>query len=234
MATQGSPRRGSAIRGGRARTPRIRNTFVGRLGLFQPFVQGDSSTTRRYGGTGLGLAISKHLAKAMGGSITVASTPGKGSTFTFRLPLETSAPAPSDPAEPVPIEPEPIAHQGSLVLVVDDDMNSRTIAGKILTNLGYRVKLAADGVEAVQAFVPGQFSAILMDMAMPVMDGLAATAKIREAEAGTECRTRIIAFTAHVMIGDRERCLAAGMDDFLSKPFKKEELAAKLAYVSKQ
>ena len=122
--------------------------------LFHRFTQADSTMSRRFGGTGLGLAISKHLAKIMGGSIAVASAPGKGSVFTFRFPLETSAPASSNPAEPVPIEPAPKAHQGNLVPVVDDDMNSRTIAGKILTNLGYRAEFAADGAEAVQAFVP--------------------------------------------------------------------------------
>jgi CheY-like chemotaxis protein len=103
----------------------------------------------------------------------------------------------------------------------------------MLQSLGCRAEFAAGGAEAVKAFVPGKFSAILMDMAMPVMDGLDATRKIREIEAATGFHVQIIAFTANVMPGDRERCLAAGMDDFLSKPFKKMEMAAKLACVSK-
>ena len=117
------------------------------------------------------------------------------------------------------------------MLVADDEQNSTLLAGKMLQSLGYRADFAADGAEAVKAFVPGKFSAILMDMAMPVMDGLEATKKIREIEK-TGRRVRIIAITANVMPGDRERCLAAGMDDFLSKPFKRAELAAILASVT--
>jgi len=200
--------------------------------LFHPFVQADSSFHRSFGGTGLGLAISKRIAEAMGGSITLVSAPGKGSTFTFRLPLEASGPASSDPAVAVPIEQEPVAHPGNLVLVADDDRDSLTLAGKMLETLGYRAEFAVDGAETLQAFVPGKFSAILMDMAMPVMDGLEATKKIREAEADAGSHVPIIALTANVMPGDRERCLASGMDDFLTKPFKRAELAAKLACIS--
>ncbi|MCX6972282.1 MAG: PAS domain S-box protein, partial [Verrucomicrobia bacterium] len=195
--------------------------------LFKPFTQANSTTSRRFGGTGLGLVISKRIAEAMGGTLTVTSTPDKGSTFTFRLPLEISVPSAS-PAAPTPCDPASTPPSG-LVLVADDEQNSTVLAGKMLQSLGYRAEFAADGAKALKAFEPGKFSAILMDMAMPVMDGLEATAKIRDAEAGTECRTPIIAFTANVMPGDRERCLAAGMDDFLPKPFKRAELAAKIA-----
>ncbi len=197
--------------------------------LFHRFTQADSTMSRRFGGTGLGLAVSKHLAQAMGGSITVASAPGEGSTFTFHLPLES---APSTGVPPVEAKTEngaahgPTAH--GLVLVVDDEPNSRVLAGKMLQRLGCRAEFAANGAEAVAAFLPGKFSAILMDMAMPVMDGLEATRKIREAEAAADGRVPIIALTANVMPGDRENCLAAGMDDFLAKPFKRESLAAKL------
>jgi CheY-like chemotaxis protein len=117
--------------------------------------------------------------------------------------------------------------KGNLVLVVEDDPDNSKLTGKMLQRLGCRAEFAAHGAEAVEAFVPGKYFAILMDMRMPVMDGLAATRKIRELESGS--RVPIIALTANVMPGDRERCLAAGMDDFLSKPFKKAELAAKLA-----
>ena len=210
--------------------------------LFKPFTQANSTTSRRFGGTGLGLVISKRLAEAMGGTLTVTSTPDKGSTFTFHLPLEISdggmAAVPSlifmgadgaSPSSPSAEQPKPPA--GALVLVADDEQNSTVLAGKMLQSLGYRAEFAADGAQAVKAFVPEKYFAILMDMAMPVMDGLEATKKIREIEK-TGSRVRIIAITANVMPGDRERCLAAGMDDFLTKPFKRAELAAKLASVT--
>ena len=209
--------------------------------LFQLFTQADSTIHQKYGGTGLGLAVSQRLAEAMGGSITVVSTPGKGSTFTFHLPLEAPAggmasvpshlflgaggASPSSPSAETPVRPD-----GLPVLVVDDDTDSRTLAGKMLQSLGYRAEFAADGAEAIQAFVPGKYFAILMDMAMPVIDGLEAVAIIRSRESGS--RVPIIAFSANVMPGSREVCLAAGMDDCLAKPFKKEDLAAKLANFS--
>jgi CheY-like chemotaxis protein len=205
--------------------------------LFQPFVQADSKMSRPFGGAGLGLSISKRLAEAMGGAITVASTPGKGSTFTFRLPLEVSAggtaavpshlfpgadgASPSSPGAETPAPPD-----APLVLVVDDDQASSVIAGKMLQRLGYRTEFAGDGTGALKTFVPGKFFAIFMDVSMPVMGGLEATKKIRGRESGS--RVPIIALTANVMPGDRERCLAAGMDDFLSKPFKRAELSRSL------
>jgi len=196
--------------------------------LFQPFTQANSTSSRPFGGTGLGLAISKRLAEAMGGTLTATSTPDKGSTFTFRLPLDRSP----EEGEILPLaEPgqgTPLPAEGGLVLVVDDEKTSATLAGKMLESLGFRAEFAADGAEAVRAFVPGNFFAILMDMAMPVMSGLEATGRIREAEPSGS-RVPIIAFTANVMPGDREKCLAAGMDDFLAKPFKRAELAAMLA-----
>ena len=197
--------------------------------LFNPFTQADMKRNRTFGGTGLGLAISQRLAEAMGGKITVISTLGKGSTFTFRLPLKTSSLS-SGSATPTHAFPDSAHPSGALVLVVEDDQNSTTLMGKMLESLGHRAEFAADGAEAVRMFEPGKFSAIFMDMAMPVMDGLEATKIIRERESGT--RIPIIALTANVMPGDRERCLAAGMDAFLSKPFKREELAAMLARVA--
>lgn len=195
--------------------------------LFHPFTQAEMKRNRTFGGTGLGLAISKRLAEAMGGKITVVSTENKGSTFTFRLPLAASA-AP-EPGALSPGVPPQLASTEEMVLVVDDDAASGVVAVKMLQNLGYRADFVGNGAEAVATFVPGKYSAILMDIAMPVMDGLAATRKIREIEGPTGHYVPIIAFTANVMPGDRERCLAASMDDFLAKPFKKDELAAKLA-----
>jgi signal transduction histidine kinase/CheY-like chemotaxis protein len=216
--------------------------------LFKPFSQANSTTSRRFGGTGLGLAISKRLAEAMGGTLTVISTPGKGSTFLFRLPLDSpargssaggrgSVPPPLLAAAggASPARRDAGAHGPSakaIVLVADDEETSRLLADKMLQSLGYLTEFAADGAEAVRAFVPGKFCAILMDMAMPVMDGLEATQKLRSAEADAGSHVPIIAFTANVMPGDRARCLAAGMDDFLTKPFTRDALAAKLAAVA--
>jgi PAS domain S-box-containing protein len=225
-----------------------------RARLFQLFTQADSTINQKYGGTGIGLAVSQRLAEAMGGTISVVSTPGKGSTFTFRLPLApptggTGVPpvwaqniaAENSAAHGLPfrqakgpelVEGDAHAPCPDLVLVVDDDADSRTLAGKMLQGLGYRSEFATDGTEAVQSFVPGKYFAILMDMAMPAMDGLEASKKIREIEAAAGGHVPIIAFTANMMPCERERPLAVGMDDYLSKPFKRAELAAKLARVA--
>jgi len=202
--------------------------------LFEPFTQADSTVSRQFEGTGLGLAISLRLAEAMGGTLGVESTPGKGSRFTFRLPLGDGVPASSNNGSgtlssgldkksgvtPVPFSESP-------VLVVEDDPSSRILAGKILEHLGCRAEFAVNGQDAAEVFAPEKYSAILMDMQMPVMDGLEATRRIRERESGV--RVPIIALTANVMQGDRERCLAAGMDEVLTKPFKMTELSDILA-----
>ena len=202
--------------------------------LFKPFTQADSTLRRPFEGTGLGLAISQRLAEAMGGKITIVSTPGRGSRFTLRLPIEDRSGQPErveKPPQSVPASsgaggaPPP----GNLVLVVEDDATSRLLAGKMLESLGCGVEFARDGQAAVDAFASGKFSAIFMDMQMPVMDGITATKMIREAERATDSRVPIIALTANVMPGDRERCNTAGMDDFLSKPFTKDVIAACLA-----
>jgi len=205
--------------------------------LFKPFTQADTTLHRQFEGTGLGLAISQRLAKAMGGLITVVSTPGKGSTFTFHFPIEASSPpCPTGTGSP-PVSAhaggKPIPCENGRVLVVEDDPPNSELAGKMLASLGYQAEFAFNGVEAVAAFAPGKFSAILMDMQMPVMDGLEATAKIRAIEASAGGHVPIIALTANVMPGDSGRCLAAGMDDFLSKPFKRAGLAEKLSGASK-
>ena len=194
--------------------------------LFEPFTQCQSPLQRNFEGSGLGLTISRRLADAMGGSITVASTLGKGSTFTFRLPLQQLCSVRETPSVPA-THPAPIATPANLlVLVVEDDKVSSRLAGRMLQSLGYRAEFALNGREALDAFVPGRFSCILMDMWMPHMNGIEATGKIRAQESGV--RVPIIALTANVMSNDRERCLAAGMDDFISKPIRMDELAAKL------
>ncbi|MEI8386182.1 MAG: PAS domain S-box protein [Verrucomicrobiota bacterium] len=207
----------------------ISSETIGRL--FQPFVQAETTLHRQFEGTGLGLAISKRIAEAMGGSIAVESAPGKGSTFRFRLPLEPAPSPGGSRARPGrPSDATPALHPGALVLVVEDNSDSRTLTGIMLRNLGCRAEFSADGAEAVKAFAPGKFAAILMDVSMPVMDGIEATKKIREIEAAARSgNVPILAMTANVMSGDRERCQASGMDGFLSKPFKLQDLSDKLA-----
>lgn len=195
--------------------------------IFEPFIQADSSTTRLYGGTGLGLAISHELASAMGGEITHAPNPGGGSIFTLTAPLDHASA--EDVPQPVtgpargPLHPPP--DKGS-VLVVEDNPVNQLVATGMLTALGYDVVTAEDGQRGVDAAARGGFVAVLMDVQMPVLDGYAATRAIRAAETGT--RVPVIAMTAAAVEGIRERCLEAGMDDFLTKPIDVERLSTTL------
>jgi signal transduction histidine kinase/ActR/RegA family two-component response regulator len=200
--------------------------------LFQRFSQGDSSTTRKYGGTGLGLAISRQLAEMMGGDIGVDSEPGKGSRFWFTVRLE-SAPKPSGAASlpqaaaaPRPTErPAQPKHGRGKILVAEDNDVNRQLLLSMLYSLGCDVTQANDGRRALEAMERESYSIVLMDCHMPEMDGFAATRAIREREAQFALyHTPIIAITADAMEGDRERCLAGGFDDYLSKPFNLELL----------
>jgi len=194
-----------------------------RAHLFEPFVQGDDSDTRRFAGAGLGLSIARKLVELMEGEIHVRSTVGKGSTFWFTIPappLEGAAPEGPRP------EPAPLRVQAR-VLLVEDDRTSRYVIGKILGDYGCSVEAVANGREAVAAFTAGTYDVVFMDCQMPVMDGYEATARIRELEDGGT-RTPIIAMTASVMRGQTERCRAAGMDDFLGKPLEGERVRAVL------
>ena len=200
--------------------------------LFQLFSQADSSTTRRYGGTGLGLAISKRLVELMGGRIGLASEPNKGSTFWFTLPLmECHASDASRPLPPVPVSIRPESNVETLlpqgarcnVLLAEDDPTSRELAVHLLKRLSCDIDLAANGKEAVTLAAHRTYDVILMDCLMPEMDGLEATREIRRRENGTG-RAPIIAATASVIEGQRAKCLAAGMDDFIEKPFSAPEL----------
>lgn len=205
--------------------------------LFQLFTQADSTINQKYGGTGIGLAVSQRLAKAMGGTLSVVSSPGKGSTFTLRLPLEapskkidiTHALAPALDTKDV-AGLETAAKACLSVLVVEDDRSNSMMVGKMLQTLGYLVEFAVNGAEAVEAFAPGKYLAILMDLRMPVMNGFDAVKIIRSRESGT--RTPIVALTANVVSGSRELYLAAGIDAYLPKPFKREELKAALAKIA--
>ncbi|MBA2608732.1 MAG: MASE1 domain-containing protein [Actinobacteria bacterium] len=192
--------------------------------LFEPFVQADASTTRRFGGTGLGLAICRDLVTLMGGEIGVESNPGSGSLFWFTVPLKRAAKA--LPAPQVPLPAPETAVDAIRVLVVEDNPVNRKVAVGMLSQLGYRVDVAVDGVAAVEAFGTNKFDAILMDCQMPRMDGYDATRTIRSME--TTRRTPIIAMTASAMAADREQCMAAGMDDFLTKPVARDLLAGAL------
>ncbi len=200
--------------------------------LFQPFCQADSSTTRQYGGTGLGLTIVKHLVDLMGGSIDVDSNPGSGSEFRVELPFAPAHAALAAPAVETPTTAETAGVSLTVLLVEDNDIN-QDVACTMLGKAGHRVEVAGDGAQALYKFVHGKFDLILMDCQMPVMDGFEAARGIRarEAKTGTN-RTRIVALTANAMAGDRERCLAAGMDDVLSKPFDAMSLLAAVARTS--
>ena len=204
--------------------------------LFQPFTQVDSSPTRRRGGTGLGLAISRRIVELMGGRMGLECAPGQGSLFWFELALEV-APAPA--AEPeAAAASEAASAQGAAngqplcILVAEDYAPNRRLAMYMLESLGYRADFANNGREAVEAWERSAYDVIIMDCQMPEMDGFAATREIRRREAarstpGSE-RTYIIALTANAVQGDRERCLAAGMDGYLSKPYTKKQLGAAL------
>ena len=203
--------------------------------LFLPFSQADNSTTREFGGTGLGLSIVHTLAKLMGGETGVSSTPGQGSRFWFRIRAgivangEDSRLADrSSVAAAAPAVAQSGA--GASVLVVEDDPVNRQIIKALLGKLGLRVVLANDGQQAVDAIVAGPApDVVLMDIQMPVMDGYAATTLIRQREAASGLpRLTIIALTANAFAEDRERCLSAGMDDFLSKPIAFDALVSML------
>jgi signal transduction histidine kinase/HPt (histidine-containing phosphotransfer) domain-containing protein len=189
-------------------------------GLFDSFAQADSSTTRRYGGTGLGLSIARQLTELMGGELGATSEPGAGSIFWFTVPLRP-APAGAQPAEP-PVR-EAAAGGGAAVLVVDDNAINRTVAARMLEKRGFRVDLAGDGREAVRAVLAGNYRLVLMDCEMPGLDGYGAADQIRQEEAPGR-RTRIVAMTGHASDEAREKCLAHGMDDYVTKPLRAAQL----------
>ncbi len=185
-------------------------------GIFEKFIQADSSTTRRYGGTGLGLSIARSLAARMNGRLEVASTPGTGSTFTLTLPLEACS---SDEQPEAPERERGKGQRSGKVLLVEDNAANVVVATALLEDLGYEAVTATNGADALAFFQTHAFDLTLMDVQMEGMDGYETTKRLRaiERDAGRS-RIPVIAMTAFVMAGDKEKCLAAGMDDYIAKP----------------
>jgi len=179
--------------------------------------QVDGSMTRRFGGTGLGLAIASTLAGLMGGRVWVESEPGAASTFHFTVALEATA-ASARLDLPQPDRPGALPMGRARILVAEDNIINQRVAEGLLTKRGHEVTLVSNGHQVLEALRRGAFDLVLIDIQMPDMDGFEATAVIRQWERETGRHVRIVAMTAHAMRGDRERCLAAGMDDYLSKP----------------
>jgi PAS domain S-box-containing protein len=227
---------------------RVRDTGIGIAAekqalIFEPFTQADSSTTRKYGGTGLGLGISSRLIEMMGGTIRVESAIGKGSTFHFTVQVRVAdvkrkhPPAGSEPGGAGSEENasrkaggDCMREKSFTILLAEDNSINQLLAKRLLEKYGHTVLVAENGVEAVSCFEREwqRVDAVLMDIQMPKMDGLIAIRSIRTMEKKTQGHVRIIALTAHAMKGDREKCLEAGADDYITKPLHTPDLVAAL------
>jgi two-component system, sensor histidine kinase and response regulator len=208
--------------------------------LFEPFRQGDVSTTRKFGGTGLGLAISKDLVSIMGGRIGADGSPGKGATFWFEVPFVAAVDGRLDGTRVTPlaeraarsVEGEPTLYPFGLyrVLLAEDNAVNQMVAVKMLERAGLTVDVAENGREALQLMRERRYQLVVMDCQMPEMDGFEATAALRStADGATRPDVPVIALTANAGSEDRERCLAAGMSDHLGKPVRRAELEAVLS-----
>lgn len=200
--------------------------------IFSAFTQADESTARRFGGTGLGLAISSSLVSAMGGQLEVASEEGEGSRFYFSIPMHLQESVDTPLPSQVAAEGETScpSFPGTRVLLVDDNPVNRVVGSKLLQRLGCQVELATNGRDAARMALDEEWDVVLMDCSMPEVDGFETTGMIRSA--GTRRgQVHIVALTALSMAGDRDRCLEAGMDDYLTKPLRLDQLAAVLTRV---
>lgn len=190
--------------------------------IFESFTQADASTTRRFGGTGLGLTICERLVHLMGGKIRVSSQPGQGSAFRFSAVLTQAPPPHSELTMPAALEAQSL--RNLRVLLAEDQPINRLLMSKLLEELECIVEIAENGQEALEKWAQSQFDLVLMDIQMPVMGGEEATAKIRASEKLRGSHTPIVALTAHALVGDREKYLAAGMDAYVSKPVSPDTL----------
>ena len=212
----------------------VRDTGIGigveqQQHIFEAFAQADLSMRRRFGGTGLGLTISDGLVRMMGGRVWVESEPGQGSTFHFIARFDAAAlAAPAD----APVVAPPAELRSLDILLAEDNAVNQKLAIRLLERRGHRVTLATDGLQAVAAARSGRFDVILMDVQMPHMDGMEATATIRDAERAHGVHVPIVAMTAHAMKGDAERCLEAGMDGYVAKPIDARQLFATIDTVT--
>jgi len=197
--------------------------------LFKPFVQADGSITREFGGTGLGLAISQRLVGLMGGEILVDSELGKGTHFHFDLDIQRAGEAVPDESQPA----SPFAHDETeaqsypSILLVEDNLVNQKVVSRILQRLGYTVEIAGDGVECLEMAERNTYGIFCMDLSMPRMDGIETTKRLR-AMNGPNAEAYILGLTGHAFASDRTRCLAAGMNDFITKPIDLFQLKSKL------
>jgi len=212
----------------------VRDTGIGipldkRDLIFEAFTQADGSITRRHGGTGLGLAICTKLVALLGGRLWLDAAQEVGSGFHVVVPVMPCAAAP-----PEHLVNDVASQRSHRVLVVDDNPLNLRVARGLLEKRGHVVRASPDARAALELMMREQFDVVLMDVQMPGMNGFEATAEIRRREAGLQRQTTVVAMTAHAMVGDRERCLEAGMDDYLSKPIDSRALVAVLERVQMQ
>ncbi len=193
--------------------------------VFEKFTQGDASSKRKHGGTGLGLAITKQLVELMGGTISVASKEGQGTSFDFNLKLPDLEPGAEDAETAVPVEQDILPKINARILLVEDNLVNQKVAMAMLKKLGCRVSLAINGAQALKQIPDHKFDLIFMDCQMPILDGFETTRAIRQM-VGAIHDIPIVAMTAHALKEDREQCLASGMDDYIAKPVHRDKLIA--------